>query len=225
MFFFHSRMASNLKGRPSYITFSSMLDLIEYINKIFDCICQSSFHSNSNITSSKAQKNEVLKATCVSKKIKFIDNPTISKATHTIIIGDQWLISNNKTNSDLKVWLTKAKEAKQKEKAKLNKNWQKTNEQAGINDIWSLAIGNRQLNRQFNRMYKNILLDSPATPDKNPANLALPPELALLPATINSIGSLLAVSKEQQSKKRAYTSKQSSKLRRLIIQANKVDFL
>lgn len=74
-------------------------------------------------------------------------------------------------------------------------------------------------------MYKDILLDPSVIPNSDPLNIALPPGLALLLATINSISSILAVYKQQQSKKRIYTSKQLNKLRRLMMQANKVDFV
>lgn len=198
-------------------------DLIEYIDEIFACICRSSSHGDSSMTPSKAQRREVLKAARASKKIKFMDNPTIAEAARIITMRDQWLISNNKTNSDLKVRLKKAKEAERKQKAKLDKNRQKAQEQAQINDIRRLAIGNRQLNRQLIGMHKDILSDPPAIPSSDPPNVAPPPELAPSPATINSIGSMLAVRKQQQSKKRAHASKQSNKLRRPMTQANRVD--
>lgn len=72
-------------------------------------------------------------------------------------------------------------------------------------------------------MHKDILSDSQAIPSSDPSNVALPPELAPSPATINLIGSMLAVRKQQQSKKRAHASKQLSKLRRPMMQANRVD--
>lgn len=59
-----------------------------------------------------------------------------------------------------------------------------------------LVISNRQLNRQFIGMHKDILLDPLDIPNSDPPNIALFPELALLPATINLIGSLLAVCKQ-----------------------------
>lgn len=78
-------------------------DLIEYIDKIFACICWSSSHGDSSMTPSKAQRREVLKAACASKKIKFMNNPIIAEAARIITMRDQWLISNDKTNPDLKV--------------------------------------------------------------------------------------------------------------------------
>lgn len=62
----------------------------------------------------------------MSKKIKFMDDLAIAKTAYIITISDQWLISNNKTNSNLKARLKKAKETKQKQKTKLDKNWPKT---------------------------------------------------------------------------------------------------
>lgn len=72
-------------------------------------------------------------------------------------------------------------------------------------------------------MHKDILSDPPAILSSDLPNVAPPPELAPSPATINSIGSMLAVCKQEQSKKRAHASKQSNKLRRPMTQANRVD--
>lgn len=51
-----------------------------------------------------------------------MNNLAIAKATCIIIIRDQQLISNNKTNLGLKAQLKKAKKAQQKQQAKLDKN-------------------------------------------------------------------------------------------------------
>ncbi len=74
------------------------------------------------MTLSKAQRKQVFKAACAFKKIKFMDNPTITGAARIIMMRGQWLISYNKTNPDLKVQLKKAKKAEQKQQAKLDKN-------------------------------------------------------------------------------------------------------
>lgn len=97
-------------------------DLDEYVDEIFTCICQSSSHGDSNTTPSKAQRREILKAARASKKIKFMDNPAIAKASRITKMRDQWLISNNKTNPDLKARLKKVKVAERKQQAKLEKN-------------------------------------------------------------------------------------------------------
>lgn len=105
-------------------------DLNEYVDELFTCLCQSNSYSESNIILSKAQWREILKAACASKKIKFMDDPTIAEATRITTMRDHWLISNNKINPNLKAQLKKAKEAKQKQQAQLVKNRQKVQEQA-----------------------------------------------------------------------------------------------
>lgn len=100
------------------------------MDELFTCLHQSSSHEDSNNISSKAQSREILMTTCASKKIKFKDDPTIIEAACITTMRDQWLISNNKTNPDLKTRLKKAKEAKRKQQAKLDKNRQKAQEQA-----------------------------------------------------------------------------------------------
>lgn len=90
-------------------------NLDEYLDELFICLRQSSSYGESDIIPSKAQRREILKAACVSKKIKFMDNPAIAEAACITTMRDQWLISNNKTNPDLKARLKKAKEAEQKQ--------------------------------------------------------------------------------------------------------------
>lgn len=82
----------------------------------------SKLYANSNTLPSKAERREILKAARTSKKIKFMDDPAIAKADYITKMRDQWFISNNKTNPDLKARLKKAKEAKRKQQVKLDKN-------------------------------------------------------------------------------------------------------
>lgn len=44
----------------------------------------------------------------------FMDDLAIAEVAYITTMTDQWLINNNKNNCDLKAWLKKAKEAKQK---------------------------------------------------------------------------------------------------------------
>ena len=90
-------------------------DLNEYVDELFTYLRQSSSYGESDIILSKAQRQKILKAARVSKKIKFIDDPAIVEAARITTMRDQWLISNNKTNPDLQTWLKKAKEAEQKQ--------------------------------------------------------------------------------------------------------------
>lgn len=164
-------------------------DLEKYVDELFTCLCQSSSHGDSNTIPSKAQRREILKAARASKKIKFMDDPAIAEAAHITTMRDQWLISNNKTNPDLKARLKMAKEAERKQQAKLDKNRQKAQEQAQINDIRRLAIGNRQLIGA----HKDVLSDPVPIPSSdlpNPASLA---NIQQSQTTMNSIGSMLAV--------------------------------
>ncbi len=89
-------------------------DLEEYVDELFICLRQSSSHGDSNTIPSKAQRREILKAACASKKIKFMDDLAIIEAARITTMRDQWLISNNKTNLDLKARLKKVKEAERK---------------------------------------------------------------------------------------------------------------
>lgn len=50
-----------------------------------------------------------------------MDNPTIVEAARITALRDQWLLENNKMNSDLKARLKKAKATEQKKQAKLDK--------------------------------------------------------------------------------------------------------
>lgn len=43
-----------------------------------------------------------------------MDDLAIIETAHITTIRDQWFISNNKTNPNLKAWLKKAKKAKRK---------------------------------------------------------------------------------------------------------------
>ena len=77
-------------------------DLEEYIDELFTCLHQSSFHGNNNTIPSKAERREILKATHASKKIKFLNGPTIIEVDRITKMRDQSLINNNKTKPNLK---------------------------------------------------------------------------------------------------------------------------
>lgn len=97
-----------------------------------------------------------------------MDNPAITEAACITMIRDQQLISNYKTNPNLKAQLKKAKKAKQKQQVKLDKNRQMIQEQAQINDIKRLAIGNRQLIG----VHKDVLSDFTPIPSSDAPNPA-----------------------------------------------------
>lgn len=69
----------------------------------------------------KMQKKEILKATCASKKAKFINDFTVAEATQIILMRNQWLMSNSKSNFGLKTWLKKRKKSSKSIKIKLTK--------------------------------------------------------------------------------------------------------
>lgn len=54
-----------------------------------------------------------------------MNDPAIAKATRNKKMRDQWFISNNKTNRDLKTRLNKSKKVEKKQQTKLDKNWQR----------------------------------------------------------------------------------------------------
>lgn len=65
----------------------SQPDLDGFVDKIFDCLKQSSPYCQEPPT--KAQKKEILKAAQVSKKAKFMDDPTIAKTAWITVLRDQ----------------------------------------------------------------------------------------------------------------------------------------
>lgn len=63
----------------------------------------------------KNKKKEILKVACLSKKAKFIDDPTVAEAATILVLRDQWLIENNKTNLELKAQIKKANKEEKKQ--------------------------------------------------------------------------------------------------------------
>ena len=79
-----------------------------------------------------------------------MDDPLIVQITRITDLRDQWLINRNKITPALKAKMKKIKAMEAKEKAKQDKNHEKSE----INSIRRLALGNSQLGS-----FKNILSD------------------------------------------------------------------
>lgn len=78
-------------------------DLHEFVNKIFDCLQESSPQGWDLL--SKAQRKSILKAARVSKKAKFIDDLIVAEMAWITELINSWLLKNNKLNPDLKAYL------------------------------------------------------------------------------------------------------------------------
>lgn len=129
----------------------------KYYDEIFACILQ----SNSQAT--KPQRKEALKEARARKKAKFMDDEVVTAAARITELRDQWLLKYNKMTPDLKARLKKAKQAEQKQLAKLDKQQAKAKEQAQINDIRRLALTNKQFGA-----FRELLSDPASQPGSDP---------------------------------------------------------
>lgn len=138
------KKGEELDEKAKLLTFLTLWpDLAEFCDEIFKCFYQSSSFDDSQNLLTKIKKKEIFKAACESKKVKYIDDPIVAETSQITALRDQQIIQNNKINPDLKAQMKKAKVVETKRQAKLDKTWQKVQEQAHLNDIKRLAIGNR----------------------------------------------------------------------------------
>ncbi len=72
------------------------------MDEIFAYLYQLSLHGNLERLYIRAKK-EILKATCISKKLKCINDLIFAKTSQITVLRDQWIINNNKKNPNLKV--------------------------------------------------------------------------------------------------------------------------
>lgn len=85
-----------------------------------------------------------------------MDDPEKAKSARITDLRDQWLIRRNKITPALKAKLKKMKAAEAKEKAKQDKNQEKSQ----LNSIRRLALSNSQIGS-----FKDILSDPPDVPE------------------------------------------------------------
>ena len=121
---------------------------------------------------SKAERKAFLKAARQSKKLRYMDDPTIAEAAHLTALRDEWLIQRVKPSPATKLQMKQAAEQENREKAKQGKRQDKTREkaQAKANDIRKLATSNQQVEVDA---FQAILSDPPTAPTDNPLNLPL----------------------------------------------------
>ena len=179
--------------------------LDKYAEELFICLCQSSI-TGEGLGPTRAARKDVLKLARASKKAKGLDDPVVAKKARITALRDQWLIKQNKSTPALKARLKKAEAAEKKEKARLDKNREKAQEQAQVNDIRKLALTNRQVKIGA---FQDILSDPPQAPSALPHS---DPPIPVIPtaATQQSVHLMQVTGLQAQSKKRAAAKERAS---------------
>lgn len=97
----------------------------KYHLDILACL-QSTLLSNTDTASSKLKQKAALKATWVSKQIKYMDDPVVTETAKIIAMRNQWLVEQGKVIVETKTRLKKAIDAEKKEREKADKAKEKS---------------------------------------------------------------------------------------------------
>lgn len=135
------------------------------LDEIFACLQQFSPSKESSVSlPSRAERKMVLEAARLSKKLKYMDDPTVAEAAELTALRDNWLIKIGKPSPATKLRIKQAADQAKKEKKQADKRHEKAREKAQANDIRRLAIENRQIEVGA---FRAILSDPPTSTDND----------------------------------------------------------
>ena len=115
-----AKSADLLMNKEALIQFLVFWYRVENHHLAILAYLQSTFPSN-NDGISRIKWKAALKAARVSKKVKFLDDPIVTKTAKITALRDQWLIQWGKANTETKIWIKKVVDAEKKKKEKADK--------------------------------------------------------------------------------------------------------